>query len=104
MRTPNHPAAADIRIESLLFALADPTRLAIVSQLDACDERTCGAFEIQVSKATAAQHFRVLRDAGVIRTRIEGKRRFLSLRRRELDQRFPGLMRAVLLGASSKPA
>ena len=102
MRTPFHPSEDDMRVESLLFALSDPTRLNIVAELDVCYEKTCGALDVSVSKATAAQHFRVLREAGIVRTRVQGKHRFLSLRREEMDRRFPGLLRAVLNGRLAK--
>jgi DNA-binding transcriptional ArsR family regulator len=51
-----------------------------------------------VSKATRSHHFRVLREAGVTHTRLEGTHRHVSLRREDLDARFPGLLGAVLLG------
>jgi DNA-binding transcriptional ArsR family regulator len=49
-----------------------------------------------VTKATASHHFKVLREAGLVMTRLDGPRRFLRLRREELDARFPGLLGAVL--------
>ena len=50
----------------------------------------------RVTKATASHHFKVLREAGLVMTRVDGARRFLTLRRAELDARFPGLLDAVL--------
>lgn len=83
-------------LATVLHALSDPVRLRIVSQLAAGGERTCGSLEVPVSKSTCSHHFRVLREAGVVAQRVEGKCRFNRLRAEELEQRFPGLLGAVL--------
>lgn len=57
---------------------------------------SCGTFELGITKATRSHHMRVLREAGLTHTRAEGTRPMLSLRRAELDGRFPGLLDAVL--------
>ena len=80
----------------MLHALSDPARLAIVRHLALRDECTCGGFDSKLSKATLSHHYRVLREAGVLRTRPDGRKRQLSLRRDDLDARFPGLLSAVL--------
>jgi DNA-binding transcriptional ArsR family regulator len=49
-----------------------------------------------VAKSTLSHHLRVLRDAGITRTRQEGTRCFVMLRRDDLDARFPQLLDAVL--------
>ena len=82
---------------SVLQALADPVRVHIVRQLATCDgELGCGVLEVPVTKSTASHHIRTLVQAGVIGEREEGRRKFLWLRRPELDERFPGLVSAVL--------
>jgi DNA-binding transcriptional ArsR family regulator len=87
---------------SVLHALSDPQRLSIVRCLaDDPTPRRCGRFELDVTKSTLTHHFRVLREAGVIDQREEGTARLNSLRRTDLDERFPGLLDAVLAGASS---
>lgn len=43
-----------------------------------------------------SHHFRVLRDAGVVQTHSEGVLLLNSLRSDDLNQRFPGLLDAVL--------
>lgn len=96
VREPHHPPRREIRLTSVLHALSDPTRLAIVHDLAASGQQACGTFSVSVSKSTLSQHFKVLREAGVIRTRVEGVQRFQSLRRDDLDARFPGLLDAVL--------
>jgi DNA-binding transcriptional ArsR family regulator len=58
-------------------------------------------FELALSKATLSHHFRVLREAGLVRTRLDGRKRLLSLRIDDLDARFPGLLHAVLAAKRS---
>jgi DNA-binding transcriptional ArsR family regulator len=84
---------------AVVQALADPVRLAIVRQLAGCragGELTCGSVEIPVSKSTATHHFKVLESAGIVGERVDGRRKFLHLRRAELDEHFPGLLDSVL--------
>lgn len=59
-------------------------------------EMTCGAFPYNIAKSTLSHHFKVLREAGVINTRIEGTQRYICLRTEDLEARFPGLMQAIL--------
>ena len=96
MREPHHPARAELELSSVLHALSDPARLEIVRRLADGDEPSCGTFELGLSKATLSHHFRVLRECGVIHSRPEGRKRFLSLRRDDLEARFPGLLDAIL--------
>jgi DNA-binding transcriptional ArsR family regulator len=92
------PRTSDIRVEAVLGALSDPVRLFIVRALAASEgeSRSCGSFELSVSKSTASHHFRVLREAGVIRQHDEGRKRMTELRRSDLDARFPGLLDSVI--------
>lgn len=85
---------------TVMTALGDPVRLGIVVALGARSEVACNRFDLSVGKSTASRHFRVLREAGVIRQRDEGTRRTNSLRRPELDRRFPGLLDLVLREAA----
>jgi DNA-binding transcriptional ArsR family regulator len=94
-----HPALEEIELAAVLHALSDPVRLRIVEGLARGDERTCASFELPVTKSTCTHHFKVLREAGVIRQRPVGPARFNTLRREELDARFPGLLDAVLASA-----
>jgi DNA-binding transcriptional ArsR family regulator len=91
-----HPRRADLDLVEILRALADPTRLEIVRILAASEEVACGAFGIEATKQNLSHHFRVLRDAGVIASRDEGRNRYSSLRRADLEARFPGLLDGVL--------
>jgi DNA-binding transcriptional ArsR family regulator len=96
MREPHHPSRSELELAGVLHALSDPARLAIVRHLAQRDECTCGGFDSKLSKATLSHHYRVLREAGLVRTRPDGRKRQLSLRREDLEARFPGLLDAVL--------
>ncbi|MHB8692905.1 MAG: ArsR/SmtB family transcription factor [Solirubrobacteraceae bacterium] len=96
-----HPRLAEIELATVMQALSDPVRLQILSGLAGGAERSCKSFDLPVVKSTSTHHFRVLRDAGLIRTRQVGKTRLSSLRRDEFDERFPGLLDAVLAAATS---
>jgi DNA-binding transcriptional ArsR family regulator len=95
-----HPEMSTIELPAVLHALSDPQRLTIVRELAASDEpRACGSFALEIAKSTRTHHLRVLREAGIIEQRREGTSRFSTLRREELDARFPGLLDAVLQAA-----
>ena len=93
------PDLAAVTLSQVMHALGDDLRLQIVAVLAAEGERRCGTFELGVSKATRSHHFRVLREAGITDTRVEGAARHVTLRRDELEARFPGLLEAVLAAA-----
>jgi DNA-binding transcriptional ArsR family regulator len=94
-----HPAKHEMQLEAVLHALSDPMRLRIVAGLATKGERTCKSFDLPVTKSTCTHHFRVLREAGVIRQRLEGTTKLSSLRREDLEERFPGLLASVLRAA-----
>ncbi|MGZ8634062.1 MAG: ArsR/SmtB family transcription factor [Solirubrobacteraceae bacterium] len=96
-----HPSRDEFDLSAVMHALSDPARRKVVATLAAEGERACGTFPLGVTKATASHHFKVLREAGLTMTRVEGAHRFLTLRRDDLDARFPGLLDAVL---SAEPA
>lgn len=98
MRKMNFPTVEQISLTSVLYALSDPTRLQIVKSLAKTPEMTCCAFEFQspIAKSTLSHHFKVLRDAGVIHTRAEGTQGINSLRRQDLESKFPGLLGVIL--------
>lgn len=96
MRTLYHPAASELQITSVLYALSDPTRLHIVRWLAANGEQSCSSVPVSIAKSTVSHHFKVLRESGITRTRLEGTQRFITLRRDDLDARFPGLLQIVL--------
>ncbi|WP_433435466.1 ArsR/SmtB family transcription factor [Nonomuraea sp. CA-141351] len=91
-----HPGTEELDVLDVLHALADPTRMTIVQTLRAAPERACGTFPVDVAPSTLTHHFRVLREAGIIRQREEGNRRWTTLRMDDLDARFPGLLDAIV--------
>jgi DNA-binding transcriptional ArsR family regulator len=95
-----HPARGDLDLATVLHALSDPVRLEIVAGLAGGEERACGSFDVGVTKSTCTHHFRVLREAGLIRQRQQGTARLNSLRREDLEARFPGLLGTILHAAS----
>ncbi len=100
MREPHHPSCGEIELSAVLHALSDPARLTIVRRLAVGDECTCGTFDLGLSKATLSHHFRVLREAGLLRTRPDGRKRMLSLRRDDVDECFPGVLDAIIAAGS----
>ena len=96
-----HPSREEIELTAVLHALSDPMRLRIVAELARGEERTCKSFDLPVVKSTCTHHFRVLREAGVLRQRLIGTTRVNTLRREDLDARFPGLVDSVLQAAGS---
>ena len=98
----HEPTRDEITLPTVMAALADPVRVAILRTLAEDGEVVCGTLELGVSKATRSHHLRVLREAGLTRTRPEGTRRHVSLRRDDLDARFPGLLDALLAAAAAQ--
>lgn len=98
-----HPNSQQIRLAPLLDCLSEPLRLVIVCHLARAgpgSELQCSAFHMLSSKSNLAYHFAKLRKAGVVQFRIVGTMRLMQLRRREIDERFPGLLDAILSGAA----
>ncbi|MCQ8183847.1 ArsR/SmtB family transcription factor [Parvularcula maris] len=91
-----HPKIEDVPLAAVLHALSDPVRLSIVALAAEEDGLPCRAFETAIPKSTMSHHWRILREAGIIRQEGRGTSRINSLRREELDARFPGLLGNVL--------
>ncbi|MEU8397876.1 metalloregulator ArsR/SmtB family transcription factor [Nonomuraea sp. NPDC048892] len=102
MRLLPHPATEDIELTEVLRALSDPVRLQIAIRLALAGELNCttAADDLGVHKSTASHHYRALREAGVVVTKQEGRLKYMSLRRADLDVRFPGLLDAILRSAN----
>jgi DNA-binding transcriptional ArsR family regulator len=95
-----HPAREEIELGAVLHALSDSVRLNMVKALAAGEsELSCGAFDVPVTKSTCTHHFKVLREAGVIRQRQSGTARLNTLRTEDLEARFPGLLATILEAA-----
>ncbi|TPW34264.1 transcriptional regulator [Oecophyllibacter saccharovorans] len=91
-----HPELENVEISQVLRALAEPVRMNIVMQLHELGTANCTTLLGKRPKSSMSHHFQVLRESGLIRTEIQGIQHFNSLRRAELDKRFPGLMQAIL--------
>jgi DNA-binding transcriptional ArsR family regulator len=106
MREPQHPDREQLALVSVLHALSDPTRLTIVCMLAPDLERSCGDFHGLggISVATLSHHLRVLREAGVTRTRLDGKHRYVSLRGDDLDGRFPNVLSSIVIAEGRRNA
>lgn len=98
-----HPETAEFDLLDILHALADPTRMTIVQTLQKVPEQACGTFPVDVAPSTLTHHFRVLREAGLIRQREDGNRRWTALRTDDLESRFPGLLAAITNAHESAP-
>jgi DNA-binding transcriptional ArsR family regulator len=93
---PKEPAKKELQLTAVLYALSDEVRLGIVRQLAKKGEQPCGVFEVDKPKSSLSHHFRVLRESGVVATRKDGKLLLNTLRREDLEARFPGLLKAIL--------
>ncbi len=96
-----HPSVDDITVEGILHALSEPVRAAIFARIaTSSSQHTCSSFstvrERTVPKSTLSQHFKALREAGLIRSERLGVEMRSTSRCAEIDTRFPGLVAAIL--------
>jgi DNA-binding transcriptional ArsR family regulator len=96
-----HPSLEDITVEGILHALSDPVRVAIFADIAAQEcSHNCSMFltvsDKTIPKSTLSQHFRVLREAGLIRGERRGVEMHNTSRCAEIDERFPGLIRGIV--------
>lgn len=96
-----HPSLEDVTVEGILHALSDPVRVAIFADIvgSACSQN-CSNFlkvsEKTIPRSTLSQHFRALREAGLIRGERRGVEMHNTPRCAEIDRRFPGLITAIV--------
>lgn len=99
-------ANADIdklTLTQVLKSLSDPTRLEIVSALfKENQECSCEIFSDLGKKSNLSQHYRNLRLNGLISIRRSGVHSYLTLRKEELNQKFPHLLRTIVSNHLSK--
>jgi len=101
MRPLLHPSIEDVTVEGILHALSDPVRVAIYAGIVGSNcAQTCSSFttvsEKEIPKSTLSQHFKVLREAGLIRAERQGVEMRNTARCAEIDKRFPGLLMAIV--------
>src|SRR4051794_3123350 len=89
-----HPSASALDLATIMRTVGDPMRLEIVRMLSGEPALTCGeiAGALELPDSTCSYHLRLLREAGVTRSRAAGTQRLISLRRDDLEERFPGLV------------
>jgi DNA-binding transcriptional ArsR family regulator len=89
-----HPAIESLDLATIMRTVGDPSRLEIVRLLGDGQTRICNdiAAEVGLPVSTCSYHLRLLREAGITRARSAGTQRLITLRREDLDTRFPGLV------------
>lgn len=101
MRPLIHPQIDDLRPEAILHALADPVRATIFASItkqgfvQACSTLACVG-DRQIPKSSLSQHFKVLREAGLIRSERQGVEMRNTSRWNEVEERFPGLLTSIV--------
>ena len=94
-----HPHRETLKLHQILYALADPSRLRMIMELTRTTEIASTGFQsVKAARGTIAYHLKTLRLAGITRTRFVGTKRRVSLRRRDLDGRYPELLDCPFLG------
>src|SRR4051812_9590306 len=95
-----HPDVSALDLATIMRTVGDPVRLDIVRLLADGREHLCGELSsaLAIPASTGSYHLKLLREAGVTRSRADGTQRLISLRREDLESRFPGLV-AVLTSA-----
>ena len=99
MQSFTHPTRDQIELPNVLEALANPLRMRVVQRLAEEPELTCSTALPDVTPSTASRHWRVLRESGILYARREGRSVVMTLRREDLEARFPGLLEALLLAS-----
>jgi DNA-binding transcriptional ArsR family regulator len=95
-----HPLRDEISLSKVLHALSDPVRMEIVFKIARAGQVACGAFDIPMPKSTLSHHFKVLRESGVVVCRREGTVLINSVRFDDLEERFPGVVSAIIAAGS----
>lgn len=102
MKVYEHPEISEVTLPVVMQALSDPCRIAIVRELLVQGRAlACNEVPLDISKATRSHHFEVLRSAGLIFTEAEGTKCMTTLRREDIESRFPGLL--SLVSAAEEP-
>ena len=101
MKILSHPSIKDISVEGLLYALSDPTRVKIFSDIARSDcSKICsdylGCTETPLPKSTLSQHFKILREAGLIRSERRGKEMHNTSRCAEFKERFGPMVESII--------
>lgn len=101
MRPFFHPAIEDVEPQAILHALSDPNRAAILAKIlttgvvEACSNVAALGDRV-IPKSSLSNHFKVLREAGLIRSERHGIEMRNYARFAEVNARFPGLIGAII--------
>ena len=92
-----HPAASSLDLATIMRTLGDPVRLELLRLLADGRPRLCGEISkaLPLPTSTSSYHLRLMREAGLTRSRAEGTQRYVTLRRDDLEARFPGLLEVL---------
>ena len=109
MRPLFHPSVQEVTVEGILHGLSDPVRVAMYADIVAheCPQNCSNCLKVSdkaIPKSTLSQHFKILREAGLIRSERHGVELQNVSRCSELEQRFPGLIRAIVTAHSIQSA
>jgi DNA-binding transcriptional ArsR family regulator len=101
MRPLFHPSIEDVTVEAILHALSDPVRVAIYADIvgSECSQNCSNFLKVSdkaIPKSTLSQHFKVLREAGLIRGERTGVEMHNTSRCAEIEKRFPGLISSIV--------
>jgi DNA-binding transcriptional ArsR family regulator len=96
MRTFFHPRTEDIRLSDVFHALSDPTRLDMIQALLLDPSINCSVRYAEIPKSTRSHHVRILRESGLVWVEPVGTSQRVTVRREELDTRFPGLLDTIV--------
>jgi DNA-binding transcriptional ArsR family regulator len=92
----HHPTLKQISLDAVVHALSDPLRREIVVRLMECEGMRCNQSCDVISPSTLSFHFRVLRESGLVKSQKKGIEVHNTLRKKDIDKKFPGLLDAVL--------
>src|SRR6267378_2940356 len=101
MRPLFHPSIEDVTVEAILHALSDPVRVAIYADIVGSDcSQNCSNYlnvsDKAIPKSTLSQHFKALRETGLIRGERRGVEMHNTSRCAEIEKRFPGLISSIV--------
>ena len=96
-----HPSVKDISLDGVLHALSDPIRRQIVAKLAGCPNilksgMSCSKTCDQLSPSTISFHYRILREAGLVRSEKKGVEVINTFRKEDIEKKFPGLLESIL--------
>jgi DNA-binding transcriptional ArsR family regulator len=101
MRALFHPKVEDITVEGILYALGDPVRVRIFMELANAEcTKNCSTFlniePTPLPKSTLSQHFKILREAGLIYSERKGVELHNRTRCVELKDRFGEMIGSII--------